>query len=89
MAKRCEFCGKGGMRNLLVSHAKNRVHTTRKPNLRRAKILISGKPKRVWLCTKCYRRATKVGKTDFEKIKKIKEKEKKPKVSSKKASEKK
>ena len=75
MAKRCEFCGKGGMRNLLVSHAKNRAHTVRKPNLRRAKILVKGRTRRVWLCTKCYRKATKVGKTDFEEIKKLKNRE--------------
>ncbi len=72
MARRCVTCGKGVMRNLQVSHAKNRMTKTRRPNLQRAKVLVEGKPKRVWLCSKCYRKATKAGKTDFERIKKLK-----------------
>lgn len=38
-----------------VSHAKNRTRKVFKPNLHSAKIVVSGRPMRVRLCTKCLR----------------------------------
>lgn len=53
----CQNCGKGVQYSNLVSHAKNRVHTIRRPNLHVARILVEGKIRKVRLCTKCLRAA--------------------------------
>lgn len=53
----CENCGKGVQYSNLVSHAKNRIHTIRKPNLHMARVVVGGKIRRVRLCTKCLRSA--------------------------------
>ncbi|MBI2621840.1 MAG: 50S ribosomal protein L28 [Candidatus Levybacteria bacterium] len=57
MAKglKCYNCGKGIMIGHNVSHAKNRTRKIFKPNLHRARIVASGTPMRVRLCTKCLR----------------------------------
>ena len=55
MAYACDLCGKGSDYGHLVSHAKNRTKTTRKPNLHSAKILVEGKKVKAKLCTKCRR----------------------------------
>lgn len=51
----CDSCGKGVQHSNLVSHAKNRTHTIRKPNLHSAKLMIDGQRLRVRMCTKCLR----------------------------------
>ncbi len=51
----CESCGKGVQYSNQVSHAKNRTHIIRKPNLHSAKLLIDGHRLSVRLCTKCLR----------------------------------
>ncbi len=53
----CQNCGKGVQYSNLVSHAKNRVHTIRKPNLHAARIVLDGKTVKTRLCTKCLRMA--------------------------------
>ena len=56
MAVACFNCGKTVSRGNLVSHAKNRTKTVRKPNLHRAHMMIDGRNIKVLLCTKCMRR---------------------------------
>lgn len=53
----CENCGKGVQYANTVSHAKNRVHTIRKPNLHTARVLVKGEVVKRRLCTKCLRAA--------------------------------
>lgn len=67
MAYVCDNCGKGSDFGNLVSHAKNRVKTTRKPNLHRATVLVTGKKVKQLLCTKCLRKATRPHKEMLEK----------------------
>lgn len=57
MAYACEYCGKTVSRGHLVSHAKNRVNTVRKPNLHSIYVLEKGVKVRRKLCTSCLRRA--------------------------------
>lgn len=57
----CENCGKGVQHANLVSHAKNRSHTVRKPNLHAATLLVDGVNVRMRLCTKCLRMSKKLG----------------------------
>lgn len=55
----CYLCHKGNMRNLQVSHAKNRSKKIRKPNLHSYTLIVKGMNKKVKLCTKCLRREKK------------------------------
>lgn len=57
MAYVCDYCSKTVDRGHLVSHAKNRVITIRKPNLHQAKVLENGQTVKRLLCTKCLRKA--------------------------------
>lgn len=59
MAYTCDNCGKGVDRGNLVSHAKNRTKTLRKPNLHRANMVVKGKKVKMRLCTKCLRTVKK------------------------------
>lgn len=55
----CQNCGKGVQHANTVSHAKNRTHITRKPNLHFVKVLLLGKMVRQRLCAKCIRSAVR------------------------------
>jgi ribosomal protein L28 len=57
MAYACDNCGKTVDHGHLVSHAKNRVKTLRRPNLHTAKVVVKGKTMKQLLCTKCLRKA--------------------------------
>jgi len=57
MAFACEYCAKTIDRGNLVSHAKNRVKTIRKPNLHSIKVMEKGLTVKRLLCVKCGRRA--------------------------------
>jgi ribosomal protein L28 len=75
MAYACDNCGKGSDFGNLVSHAKNRTKTIRKPNLHRATVLVRGKAVKQLLCTKCLRKAVRPHKLALEeKAKEEKEK---------------
>lgn len=78
MANACAMCGKGSDFGHLVSHAKNRTKTIRKPNLHPAKVMVDGKKVKMRLCTKCLRRADR-----FVKVRKEDKVEKTEKVESK------
>ena len=58
MARRCYITGKGPSRGNNVSHANNKSRRTWGANIQRVRILVDGKPKRVYVST----RALKSGK---------------------------
>lgn len=53
----CDYCQKTKDHGHLVSHAKNRTKTLRKPNLHTAKVLENEIVIKRRLCTKCLRTA--------------------------------
>lgn len=55
MAKRCTICGKGSSKGHLVSHSNIKTKRTWHPNLQRARVIIDGQPRRVYVCTSCLR----------------------------------
>ena len=54
MAK-CDFCGKEVKFGIQVSHSHRRSNRTWKPNVKKVKALVDGKPCRVYACTRCIR----------------------------------
>ncbi|MDO5014673.1 MAG: 50S ribosomal protein L28 [Clostridia bacterium] len=54
MAK-CEICGKGVTFGIAVSHSHRRSNRTWKPNVKKVKIMVDGKPQRKNVCTSCLR----------------------------------
>ena len=54
MAK-CDFCGKGVVFGIKVSHSHRRANRTWKPNVKRVKAVVDGTPKHVYACTRCLR----------------------------------
>jgi len=55
MARRCEICGKGPITGSNVSHAHNVSKRRWMPNLQRVRVVIEGKPKKIYVCTTCLR----------------------------------
>lgn len=55
----CDNCGKGLQHSNVVSHAKNRTHIIRKPNLHAARVVVGDRVVRQRLCTKCLRAAVR------------------------------
>ena len=60
MAKVCYFTGRRAEKGNTRSHAMNANRRTWKPNLQKVRVLIDGKPKKVWVST----RALKSGKVE-------------------------
>ena len=62
MAQRCDICGKGPSVGHTISHAHNLTRRRWLPNLVSMRILVSGKPKRARVCTRCLKggKVTKV-----------------------------
>ena len=62
MAQRCDVCGKGPSVGHTVSHAHKLTKRRWLPNLISMRALISGKPTRVRVCTRCLKagKVTKV-----------------------------
>jgi large subunit ribosomal protein L28 len=54
MAK-CEICGKSPMFGHNVSHSKRATKRMFKPNIQRKRVMIDGKYRRLYLCTRCLR----------------------------------
>ena len=52
MAK-CEFCDKGVVFGIQVSHSHRRSNRPWKPNVKRVKAIVNGTPKHVYVCTHC------------------------------------
>ncbi|MBU2051930.1 MAG: 50S ribosomal protein L28 [Patescibacteria group bacterium] len=55
MSMKCQNCGKGVQHGNFVSHAKNRVKRTFKPNLHRVTIVKNNVKQRLMLCASCTR----------------------------------
>jgi large subunit ribosomal protein L28 len=53
MAKRCEICGKGPTFGSRISHAHNVTNRRWNPNLQRVRVLVAGKVKKMYVCTRC------------------------------------
>ncbi len=60
MAKVCYFTGRKTASGNNRSHAMNATKRTVKPNLQKVRVMIDGKPKKVWVST----RASKSGKVE-------------------------
>lgn len=60
MAKVCYFTGRKTKSGNTRSHAMNATKRTVKPNLQKVRVLIDGKPQKVWVST----RALKSGKVE-------------------------
>ncbi|QIL46148.1 50S ribosomal protein L28 [Vagococcus coleopterorum] len=60
MAKECYITGRKSRSGNSRSHAMNASKRTWKPNLQKVRILVDGKPKKVWVST----RALKSGKVE-------------------------
>ncbi|MGY3724816.1 LSU ribosomal protein L28P [Granulicatella balaenopterae] len=60
MAKVCYFTGRRSKSGNARSHAMNANRRTWKPNLQKVRVLVDGKPKKVWVST----RALKSGKIE-------------------------
>jgi large subunit ribosomal protein L28 len=54
MAK-CQFCDKDVAFGIKVSHSHRRSNRTWKPNVKRVKAIVDGKPQHVYACTRCLR----------------------------------
>lgn len=61
MSYRCDYCHKGAQRGHRVSHAKNRTLRRFKPNLHWRRVIEHSTVVRRLLCTRCLRKAEKVG----------------------------
>ncbi len=55
MGKYCEVCHKGTMSGNNVSHAKNRNRRSWAPNTQRVRVVVSGTPRTMYVCTRCLR----------------------------------
>lgn len=54
MAK-CDICGKGVSFGIKVSHSHRRSNRMFRPNIRRIKAVVDGKPCHLHVCTRCLR----------------------------------
>jgi large subunit ribosomal protein L28 len=55
MARTCDICGKGTVTGNKVSHAKNRVRRTWKPNLLKVRTMVGKSKITMKVCTRCLR----------------------------------
>ena len=55
MARTCDLCGKGVQHGQNVSHAHNVTKRRWEVNLQTVRAIISGRPKRIRVCTRCIR----------------------------------
>ncbi|NLJ74684.1 MAG: 50S ribosomal protein L28 [Firmicutes bacterium] len=53
MARRCIICDRGTKMGNLRSHAENKSKRTWKPNLQKIRVLVQGRPRRAYVCTRC------------------------------------
>jgi large subunit ribosomal protein L28 len=55
MARRCDVCGKGPVVGNQISHAHNVSKRRWLPNLQSVRALVSGRTRRLRVCTRCLR----------------------------------
>ncbi|NQT30061.1 MAG: 50S ribosomal protein L28 [Candidatus Saganbacteria bacterium] len=53
MSKKCFICRKKAQRGNNVSHSNRRTLRTWNPNIQKVNILVEGKKKKEYVCTKC------------------------------------
>ncbi len=53
MSRQCDLCGKGTIFGNTVSHSKNRVRRTWRPNIQAIKTMINGTVITVKVCARC------------------------------------
>ena len=51
----CQICGKATRTGMKVSHSRICTKRKWKPNLQRARVVVDGTPKRLYVCTRCLR----------------------------------
>ncbi|MCX5726294.1 MAG: 50S ribosomal protein L28 [Candidatus Saganbacteria bacterium] len=56
MSRKCSICGKEPSFGMNVSHSNKRTKRRWLPNVQKLRILVSGKPVRAYVCTKCLKR---------------------------------
>lgn len=56
MSRKCFVCGKEPHVGMSVSHSHQKTKRKWLPNLQKVKIIVKGKPKRVYMCTKCLKK---------------------------------
>lgn len=59
VAARCEICGKTTSFGHNVSHSKRRTNRDFRVNVQRKRLMINGEMRRLTICTRCMRTATK------------------------------
>ncbi|HEY8530989.1 MAG TPA: 50S ribosomal protein L28 [Limnochorda sp.] len=55
MARRCYYCDRGTQSGNRVSHSHRKTRRKWYPNLQQMRILVDGKPRREYVCTRCLR----------------------------------
>ena len=55
MASVCEFCNKGQLSGMNVSHSHLKTKRRWKPNIQRVRAIVNGEVKHVNVCTRCLR----------------------------------
>ncbi|MHB9154670.1 MAG: 50S ribosomal protein L28 [Endomicrobiales bacterium] len=55
MSFKCSVCGKGPLAGKSVSHSHKASNRTFRPNLQRQRIVVEGKNRRAYVCTRCIR----------------------------------
>jgi len=53
VAANCEVCGKGPSFGHSISHSHIRTKRRWNPNIQRVRAIVSGTPKRLYVCTSC------------------------------------
>jgi len=53
MSRRCDFCGKGRLVVMKVSHSHKRSKKVCKANIQKVRAVVNGRVKRVRACTTC------------------------------------
>jgi large subunit ribosomal protein L28 len=53
MSRQCDVCGKGTIFGNTVSHSKNRVRRTWRPNIQTIKTMVGGTVLTVKICARC------------------------------------
>ncbi len=56
---RCQICAKAGQSGNNVSHSKRHTRTRWLANVQRMTVMREGKPKKMYICTRCLRNENK------------------------------
>jgi len=56
----CDVCGKTSQFGHNVSHSKRRTNRTWAPNIHKQTVLLAGRSRKVYICTRCLRTQSKL-----------------------------